>query len=107
MAWRGLNVYGYDASTEYQSTFANYPLKYLITTLGCRRRSRLHILRDFEGLVYGGEMLLVLGKPGSGCTTFLKTLAGRTYGLHLDDSALLNYQGKHALALYAWIPTLF
>ncbi|KXN88770.1 Brefeldin A resistance protein [Leucoagaricus sp. SymC.cos] len=35
------------------------------------------ILSGFEGLVRPGEMILVLGRPGSGCTTLLKTLANR------------------------------
>ena len=33
------------------------------------------IIRDFNGVVRDGEMMLVLGKPGSGCTSFLKVLA--------------------------------
>ncbi|OJJ38758.1 hypothetical protein ASPWEDRAFT_48910 [Aspergillus wentii DTO 134E9] len=45
-------------------------------------QERLHkpssrpILRDFSAAIQPGEMVLVIGKPGSGCTTFLKTLAG-------------------------------
>lgn len=34
------------------------------------------ILRGFSAAIHQGEMLLVIGKPGSGCTTLLKTLAG-------------------------------
>ncbi|KAI1812305.1 ABC transporter [Poronia punctata] len=33
------------------------------------------LLHGFSGALRGGEMLLVIGKPGSGCTTFLKALA--------------------------------
>ncbi|THC91365.1 hypothetical protein EYZ11_009180 [Aspergillus tanneri] len=33
------------------------------------------ILNGFSGSIDAGEMLLVIGKPGSGCTTFLKTLS--------------------------------
>jgi ABC-type multidrug transport system ATPase subunit len=33
-----------------------------------------------DGVVKEGEMLLVLGKPGSGATTLLKTIAGETRG---------------------------
>ncbi|KAF3401974.1 Brefeldin A resistance protein [Penicillium rolfsii] len=43
------------------------------------RRGSQHsrpILSGFSGTIETGEMLLVLGKPGSGCTTFLKTLSG-------------------------------
>ncbi|KAJ8508468.1 hypothetical protein ONZ45_g9277 [Pleurotus djamor] len=35
------------------------------------------ILTGFEGVVRPGEMLLVLGRPGSGCSTLLKTLANQ------------------------------
>ncbi|OQD86349.1 hypothetical protein PENANT_c008G07961 [Penicillium antarcticum] len=43
------------------------------------RKSRQYsrpILSGFSGTIEPGEMLLVLGKPGSGCTTFLKALSG-------------------------------
>ena len=38
------------------------------------------LLHDFSGSVKDGEMLLVLGRPGSGCSTFLKTIASQTEG---------------------------
>lgn len=39
------------------------------------------ILRNSHGCVKPGEMLLVLGRPGSGCTTLLKMLANHHGGL--------------------------
>ncbi|KAJ5719667.1 ABC multidrug transporter atrF [Penicillium malachiteum] len=33
------------------------------------------LISDFSGSVREGEMMLVLGRPGAGCTTFLKTIA--------------------------------
>ncbi|RKK92030.1 Multidrug resistance protein CDR2 [Fusarium oxysporum] len=36
------------------------------------------ILNGFSGVVKPGEMLLVLGRPGSGCSTFLRTVASRS-----------------------------
>jgi len=38
------------------------------------------ILNNSHGCVKPGEMLLVLGRPGSGCTTLLKMLANRRNG---------------------------
>ncbi|PYH86260.1 hypothetical protein BO82DRAFT_428710 [Aspergillus uvarum CBS 121591] len=38
------------------------------------------ILQKSHGCVKPGEMLLVLGRPGSGCTTLLKMLANRRLG---------------------------
>ena len=34
-----------------------------------------NLINDFTGVVREGEMMLVLGKPGSGCSTFLKAIA--------------------------------
>jgi ABC-type multidrug transport system fused ATPase/permease subunit len=51
------------------------------------------ILADFNGLVKSGEMLLVLGRPGSGCSTFLKSLAGELHGLNLDPTSVIHYDG--------------
>lgn len=33
------------------------------------------LINDFTGLVRDGEMMLVLGRPGAGCTTFLKAIS--------------------------------
>ena len=38
------------------------------------------ILHDFTGVVRDGEMMLVLGRPGSGCSTFLKVIANNREG---------------------------
>ncbi|KAK9451951.1 putative plasma membrane ATP-binding cassette transporter [Limtongia smithiae] len=37
-----------------------------------------NIIEDFNGLVRKGELLLVLGRPGAGCSTLLKCIAGQT-----------------------------
>ena len=38
------------------------------------------IIDDFSGCVRPGEMLLVLGRPGAGCSTFLKILGNQRFG---------------------------
>lgn len=38
-------------------------------------------------------MVLVIGKPGSGCTTFLKTLAGMR-GEYKDTTGIITYGGR-------------
>ena len=97
VAWRNLNVYGFSTSTDYQKTMLTYPLMILSALLGRRKKSRVDILQKFEGVVNPGEMLLVLGKPGSGCTTFLKTLSGLCHGLNIDSQSELNYHGTSAM----------
>jgi ABC-type multidrug transport system fused ATPase/permease subunit len=97
VSYQNLNVYGFETYADYQKTFWNYPISYfgaLRQLFGQSRKVRTDILRNFEGLVKSGELLMVLGRPGSGCTTLLKTLAGRTHGFFVDSGSLLNYQGK-------------
>lgn len=38
------------------------------------------IIDDFSGCIKPGEMLLVLGRPGAGCSTFLKVLGNQRFG---------------------------
>ena len=51
------------------------------------------ILRNFNGHVDSGELLIVLGRPGSGCSTFLKSICGELQGLELSDKNSISYSG--------------
>ena len=53
------------------------------------------IINKFSGCVRPGEMLLVLGRPGSGCSTFLKVLANQRFGLESIDGDV-TYGGTDA-----------
>ena len=50
------------------------------------------VIKDFTGVVREGEMLLVLGRPGSGCSTLLKSLAGEHNGYSAVDG-VVHYNG--------------
>ncbi|KAF5656559.1 putative ABC1 transport [Fusarium heterosporum] len=95
VSWRGLSVHGFGDPTDYQKDVINSiwrgPLKALNWFVN--REQKINILQDFDGLVESGELLLVLGRPGSGVSTLLKTIAGHTHGLHLDQASEFNYQG--------------
>lgn len=96
VSFQNLNVYGFNTPTDYQKTVSNYVFvvyNKVFRLFGYKEEMRVNILRDFEGVVRSGEMLMVLGQPGSGCTTFLKTIAGQTHGLFVDSVSQLNYQG--------------
>ena len=43
--------------------------------LRLRRPPTRDLIHDFTGCVRDGEMMLVLGRPGAGCTTFLKAIS--------------------------------
>lgn len=94
-AFRNLSAYGYSKGSDFQKTVDNYILAGadLLRSLTGNKGQRVDILRNFEGLVNQGEMLVVLGPPGSGCSTFLKTIAGETHGFNLGDESYINYQG--------------
>jgi ATP-binding cassette subfamily G (WHITE) protein 2 (SNQ2) len=47
------------------------------------------ILKNFKGVAKPGEMVLVLGRPGSGCTTFLKVISNQRYGYTKVDGNVL------------------
>ena len=51
------------------------------------------ILRNFNGHVNSGELLIVLGRPGSGCSTFLKSICGELQGLELSQDSKITYSG--------------
>jgi ATP-binding cassette, subfamily G (WHITE), member 2, PDR len=99
VAFQNLNVFGFGQATDYQKDVFNI----ILSTAGVVRdwfgygKRRIDILRSFDGVVRKGEMLVVLGPPGSGCSTFLKTIAGETNGLNVDEKSYFNYQGKSEL----------
>jgi ATP-binding cassette, subfamily G (WHITE), member 2, PDR len=67
VAYKNLSAYGFGESTDYQKTFGNYPLEaagLFRRIIGRRQQTKIQILRDFDGLVRSGEMLVVLGRPG-------------------------------------------
>ncbi len=53
------------------------------------------ILNGFTGCIRPGEMLLVLGRPGSGCSTFLKVLGNQRFGYESVEGDV-SYGGTDA-----------
>ncbi|KAL4894030.1 ABC-2 type transporter-domain-containing protein [Aspergillus ambiguus] len=96
VVFQNLNVSGSGSELQYQNTVASTllapfrPQEYLSFV---RRSPEKHILRNFDGLLQSGELLIVLGRPGSGCSTFLKTLCGELHGLKLRKSSEIQYNG--------------
>ncbi|KEY72791.1 hypothetical protein S7711_09510 [Stachybotrys chartarum IBT 7711] len=93
VSFRDLECNGLRAAAQYQLTFASALTKPLRSWLAREQQQQVRILRHVDGLIRPGEMLLVLGRPGSGCSTFLKTISGDTHGFQLGQDARINYQG--------------
>ena len=67
VAYKNLSAHGFGEPTDYQKTFGNYLLKLFSLAerlIAKREKTKIQILKDFEGLVKSGEMLMVLGRPG-------------------------------------------
>ena len=45
-----------------------------------KKEKEFNILRGFRGVAKPSEMILVLGRPGSGCSTFLKVISNQRFG---------------------------
>ncbi|CAI9629153.1 unnamed protein product [Alternaria burnsii] len=53
------------------------------------------LLDDFSGCIRPGEMVLVLGRPGAGCSTFLKMIGNQRYGFE-EITGDVSYGGTDA-----------
>jgi hypothetical protein len=96
--WRDLTVQGIGGSMKiYVKTFPDAFVSFFdfwspIKRLFSRENpgQKRNILQSFKGLVQPGEMVLVLGRPGSGCTTFLKVISNQRFG-YTDVSGDVRY----------------
>jgi ATP-binding cassette subfamily G (WHITE) protein 2 (SNQ2) len=85
--WKDLTVRGRGGTRNYVKTF---PMAFVSffnlyqtfrTIFGIvSKGGEVDILKSFRGLLKPGEMVLVLGRPGSGCTTFLKVISNQRFG---------------------------
>ena len=89
-----LSVFGTAKTSNTQETVASVlelPFRRLFRIE--RKQPKRQILHNIQGLIKSGELVAVLGKPGSGCSTFLKTVAGQLNGLELGENAVINFSG--------------
>lgn len=109
VCYQNLNVFGYGQATDFQKNVANIWLEVASwpRQLMGYGKTRIDIIRDFDGVVKNGEMLVVLGPPGSGCSTFLKTISGETNGIYIGEDAYFNYRGKKYQLQFSNISTDF
>lgn len=95
VAFRNVNIRGTGPALNIQSTVGS-----LLTApmrageiFSSRRKVPRHILKDFNGLIKSGELLIVLGRPGAGCSSLLKTLTGEMHGLQVCQDSVVHYNG--------------
>ncbi|KAH6627524.1 ABC-2 type transporter-domain-containing protein [Chaetomium tenue] len=92
--FKDLNVSGSGSALQLQETVDSVLLAPLrVGELFSGKKQHRHILHGFNGLVKSGELLAVLGRPGSGCSTFLKSICGELNGLTLSKESTIHYNG--------------
>ncbi|KAK5166499.1 ATP-binding cassette transporter snq2 [Saxophila tyrrhenica] len=93
VVWENLTVKGVGGTKINVPTFPDaftnfflFPFRQAMRLLPTNKKGKeVSILQNFRGVVKPGEMVLVLGRPGSGCTTFLKTIANQRFGYTTID----------------------
>ncbi|KAH8695262.1 putative ABC multidrug transporter [Talaromyces proteolyticus] len=96
ITFKNLNVSGSGAALQLQNTVGSVllgPLRPGDFFSFSKSKTHKKILSNFDGVLKSGELLMVLGRPGSGCSTFLKTLSGELHGLDLDKESVIHYSG--------------
>jgi ABC-type lipoprotein export system ATPase subunit len=100
LCFQDLSVFGYTSATDFQKTVANIWLalprmicRHLLPSTSTSGQTRVDILQQFDGILRPGEMCVVLGPPGSGCSTFLKAISGDRNGIYVHQNSYFNYQG--------------
>jgi hypothetical protein len=92
--FRDLDVLGSGSALQLQETVDSVLLAPLrVGELFSQKKQHKHILHRFNGLLKSGELLAVLGRPGSGCSTFLKSICGELHGLTLGSKTNIHYNG--------------
>ncbi|RAR06150.1 abc multidrug transporter [Stemphylium lycopersici] len=92
VVYKNLNVFGSGKALQLQSTVADMFMAPFRAKEFFGNSERKQILHSFDGIIRAGELCVVLGRPGSGCSTLLKSLTGELHGLETDDS-VIHYNG--------------
>lgn len=75
VAFKDLNAHGFGSNADYQKTVSNFGFVLLdgVKRLLGKKDGRVEILKNLDGVVRNGEMLVVLGPPGSLVDPFFST----------------------------------
>lgn len=92
--FKNLSVQGSEPAVKVQQTVDSIlTVPFRLSGVWSNSRSHKTILHDFNGFLKHGETLLVLGRPGAGCSTFLKSISADTASLMIDEAAQVHYDG--------------
>ncbi|OUM53523.1 hypothetical protein BVG19_g2815 [[Candida] boidinii] len=98
IAYRNLRARGVASDADFQENVLNFPYKiaknFIADNFLSKDESRyFDILKPMDGIIKPGTLTVVLGRPGAGCSTLLKTIAAHTYGFKVDPESKISYDG--------------
>ena len=93
IVWKNLKVCGSGSAINLQKNVGSLFMAPLRFGEFFGKSQEKTILNEFDGVLKSGEMLVVLGRPGSGCSTLLKTLMGELHGLDMKSQSEIHYNG--------------
>ncbi|KAM3079443.1 Multidrug resistance protein [Clarireedia jacksonii] len=98
-----LSVHSFRRPTDYQKDVANviFEVGSFFRWLVCSGGQKVQILKSFDGIVKHGETLLIIGRPGAGCSTLLKAISGDTDGLVIGSDSIINYHGVPHMEMHS------
>ncbi|KAH8709999.1 ABC multidrug transporter-like protein [Phaeosphaeriaceae sp. PMI808] len=88
VVYKNLNVFGSGKALQLQKTVGDIVMAPFRAGEYIGKSERKQILHSFDGIIKAGELCIVLGRPGSGCSTLLKALTGELHGLDIDESTI-------------------
>ncbi|GMM59215.1 hypothetical protein DAKH74_058320 [Maudiozyma humilis] len=95
--WQNLGAYGRTSGVASQANLVNAPRKAISSLYRAvkpvTQEKSFTILHEMEGCVNSGELLVVLGRPGSGCTSLLKSISNNTDGFKVTKDTDISYSG--------------
>jgi ATP-binding cassette subfamily G (WHITE) protein 2 (PDR) len=94
IVWKNLKVCGSGSAINLQKNVGSLLLAPLRLGEFLGKGPEKTILNEFDGVLKAGEMLVVLGRPGSGCSTLLKSLMGELSGLDMKSQSEIHYNGN-------------
>ena len=93
VTFKNLTVFGYGPDVRYMETVLStllIPFRWQRFKKNSKPKA---ILSSMNGSLNNGEMLLVLGRPGSGCSTLLKTISNELDSLCVAEDSTIHYSG--------------
>lgn len=111
LTWNNLTIKGVSSgAVMHDNFFSQYNIPQQIKS-GRSKGSLKTIVNSSSGSVRPGEMLLVLGRPGAGCTSLLKILSNRKkgsvvfYRIHVNSELTMSdmLRSRAMYGMVQWI----